>query len=151
MARAQLNVENASIGFKNFAGQEGPYNKAGERSFAVFLDQAFADELVTEGWNVKMPKEREFAAGEEDTRNPYIQVSVGFEFFPPKIVMVTGENKNVLNEEEVAMLDWAEIENVDLVLRPYHWSVQGKSGIKAYLKAMYITIETDAFSAKYGI
>ena len=147
----QLNIAGARIGFKNFTGLEGPYNKEGERSFAVFLDEELAETLLADGWNVKLPKLRELASDEEDTRQPHLAVEVAFGKFPPKIVTITNDIPKVLSEEEVNTLDWLQIENVDLVINPYHWSVNGNSGVKAYLKAIYATIESDMFSQKYGI
>ena len=147
----QLNIAGARIGFKNFTGLEGAYNKEGERSFAVFLDDELAERLLEDGWNVKFPKPRELTSDEEDTRQPHLAVEVAFGKFPPKIVTITNDIPKVLSEEEVSTLDWLEIENVDLVINPYHWSVNGNSGVKAYLKAIYLTIESDMFSQKYGI
>lgn len=147
-----VSLENVRIGFRNFEGREGMYNKKGERSFAVFLDEATANELSAEGWNVKYPKEQEAQVDPDAmAREPYIQVSVGFDFYPANVFIISNENPTRLTEDEVLMLDWAEIENVDLVLRPYEWSVNKNSGIKAYLKAGYFTIVADRFAAKYGV
>lgn len=146
-----VSLENVSIGFRNFEGREGQYNKTGERSFAVFLDETTANELVAQGWNVKFPKPDERVDPDQDSRNPYLQVSVGFENFPANVFLISNKNVTKLSEQEVSMLDWAELENVDLVIRPYEWSVRGTSGIKAYLKSGYFTIITDQFAAKYGL
>lgn len=152
MAVKQLSLEGVRIGFRNFEGREGPYNKAGERSFAVFLDRQTAEAMADEGWNVKFPKVNDNKIDpDEPERDPYVQVSVGFEYYPANVFLISGDQPSRLGEDEVAMLDWAEIENVDVVLRPYEWSVNGNSGIKAYLKSGYFTIVADKFAAKYGL
>lgn len=147
-----INLENVRIGFRNFEGREGKFNKAGDRSFAVFLDMETANQLDAEGWNVKYPKPMEDQVDPYgDTREPYLQVSVSFDFYPPNIFLISDNNPTRISGDEVAMLDWAEILNVDLVLRPYEWSVNKNSGIKAYLKSGYFTIVTDKFASKYGV
>ena len=40
-----ITIENVQVGFKNFAGAEGPYNRKGDRNFAVFLDEDVARSL----------------------------------------------------------------------------------------------------------
>lgn len=147
----ELVMESVQIGFRNFEGREGPYNRKGDRDFVVFLDRAFAEELDKEGWNIKWPKPNDYINPEEDDRNPYLPVSVGFEFYPAKVYIISNENVTMVGQDEVEMLDWAELENVDLVIRPYEWEVNGNSGVKAYLKAGYFTIVTNAFDDKYGI
>lgn len=147
-----VSLENVRIGFKNFEGREGPYNKRGDRSFAVFLDRQLADELAREGWNVKYPKDYDNKVDpDEDSRDPYLQVSVGFDSYPATVLLISNGNPTRISDDEVSMLDWAEIENVDLVLRPYEWEVNGAKGVKAYLKAGYFSIVVDKFAAKYGL
>lgn len=148
-----VNIENATIGFKNFSGKEGPYNRKGERSFAVFLDQGTAETMAAEGWNVKFPNrtQEDRVDPDENTRDPYVQVSVTFDNFPPNVFLISNGAPTRIGADEVGMLDWAEITNIDLVLRPYEWTVNGNSGIKAYLKSGYFSIITDPFAGKYGL
>lgn len=141
-----LVVENARILFRNFSGKEGRFNPAGRRNFCVILETELANILLEEGWNVKWLEPRDV----EDTRQAYLQVSVNFNNFPPKILLITSRGKTLVTEDTASMLDWAEIENVDLIIRPYEWEVSGKTGIKAYVKSMYITIVEDEFEHKYG-
>lgn len=146
-----VSLEGVRIGYRNFEGREGMYNKKGERSFAVFLDHELATQMAADGWNIKFPKDNDSIDPEEDTRNPHLQVSVGFENYPANVFLISNGKPTKLSEEEVSMLDWAEIQNVDLIIRPYEWSVNRNSGIKAYLKSGYFTIVVDQFAEKYGL
>lgn len=138
-------IENADIGFLNFSGAEQRFNPAGNRNFCVFMDVDMGQDLEAEGWNIKWFEPRE----EGDEPRAYLSVAVNYNNIPPKILMITSSGKTLLDEELVGMLDWADIANVDLIIRPYNWEVNGKTGVKAYVKSMYVTIEEDAFSEKY--
>lgn len=139
-------MEDVRIIFRNFAGKEGMYNREGDRNFAVLLDPDVAQAMEKDGWNVKMLKARE----EGDEEQAYLSVSVNFKGRPPEIIMRTSRGRNHLGEDEVELLDWADIRTCDLIVRPYEWVVNGKSGVKAYLKSIYVTIEEDALQLKYG-
>ena len=139
-------MEDVRLVFKNFSGKEGMYNREGDRNFAVLLNGEVADVMAEDGWNVKWLKPRE--EGEE--AQAYLQVSVNFKGRPPNIVMITHNNRTHLDESNVTMLDWVDIKTVDLIVRPYEWSVNGKTGIKAYLKSMFVTLDEDALELKYS-
>lgn len=146
-----VSLENVTIGFRNFEGREDQYNKNGDKSFAVFLENDIAEKLASEGWNVKFPKPSTSADPDDSPRQTHLQVSVGFDYYPANVFLISNGNPTKIGEAEVAMLDWAEIEFVDLVIRPYEWAVSGNSGVKAYLKSGYFTIVADKFAEKYGI
>lgn len=152
-------MEGVRIIFRNFAGKEGQYNREGDRNFGVILPSDVAEAMLADGWNVKYLKPRE--DDEEETEpTPWLSVSVNFDKGkPPKIMMITDRGRTALDESTVDMLDWADIapsdddsggQKVDLIVRPYTWEVSGRTGIKAYLQSMYVTIEEDELEKKYA-
>ncbi len=146
--KGRVTVEDARIIFRNFAGREGMYNAEGDRNFAVVLPHEVAAQLKADGWNVKELQARE--EGEEPT--PYIQVTVSFKTKPPLIKMIggTSQSSSTLDESTCEVLDFVDIEKVDLVFAPYNWKVGAKTGVKAYLHAIYVTIIEDELALKYN-
>ena len=94
-------------------------------------------------------EEFQFERDEDEEPVPYIQVACSYEHIRPNVVLVAGGKKTALDEESIGSLDYAEIKAVDLVIRPYIWSVGDKEGIKAYVKTMYAVIEEDKLGSKY--
>jgi hypothetical protein len=141
-------MEGVRIIFRNFAGKEGQYNREGDRNFAVLLDDKTANAMAADSWNVKWLRPRN--EDEEEAPQAYLPISVNFKGRPPRIVLITSRGRTTLDEDSVEMLDWADILNVDLIVRPYEWTVNQKSGIKAYLQSIYVTIEEDALELKYS-
>ncbi len=142
----KITIEGARLMFRNFSGEEGQYNPKGQRNFCVLIDPDLAERLKDDGWNVKYLKPRE----EEEEPQAYLQVKVQFGKIPPICVLVTSKNKKKLNEEQIGMLDWVEIKNVDLIIRPYNYELRdGTKGVKAYLKSIYVTIVEDELELKY--
>lgn len=142
-----ITIENARIGFRNFSGEEGKYNKAGDRNFAVFIENE-KDALVLkeDGWNIKYLEPRD----PDDDGVYFLKVKIRYNPIPPKIVFVTGGNKTILDEESVSILDYTEIEQVDIIIRPYEYSVNGMEGVAAYVKTMYVVVHEDELEKKYA-
>ena len=144
-----LNIEGARLMFRNFSGKETRFNMEGNRNFNVVIeDPERAEELKQEGWNVRVLPARD----QEDSETYILPVKVAFNQYPPKIVLVSngGRTKTELTEDGVNVLDWAQIVNCDMTLNPYNYSVNGRQGVKAYLKTLYVTVEEDKWEEKYA-
>ena len=146
MPRENVMLEDVRIIFRNFAGKESPKNRAGARTFNVLLDDDTAERLSRDGWNVKWLKPRD----EGDPAQAHLPVTVSYKIRPPRILLVTGQGRTNLDEDTVEMLDWVDIRNVDLTISPSHWEMDGNTGIKAYLRSIFVTIEEDALDRKYA-
>lgn len=141
-------LEDSRIIFRNFEGRETEYNREGDRNFHVLLNDAEAESMAKDGWNVKHLKVRE----EGETPQAHLEVVVQYKGRPPEIYMIgeTTRKRTRMDEDVVEMLDWVDIVNVDMILNPYEWVVNGKTGVKAYLKKMFVTIREDPLELKYA-
>lgn len=139
-------IEDAQILFRNFAGKQTPFNQEGKRNFCVILPEDVAAQMQRDGWNIKALKPRD----PDDEPRPYIQVSVSYKNRPPKVAIVTSKGKRYLDEDMVEFIDWIDIKHVDLILNPYSWDVNGKTGVKAYLKTIVVIINEDYLELKYA-
>ena len=143
-------LENRRIHFRNFSGAAGRYNNEGNRNFVVFLDEDEARAMEADGWNIKWLKPRD----EDDSPAPIVKVQVkwpkeGSKARPPRVILITSKGKTQLKEDMVELLDWADIENVDMIVRPWRWEINGNTGISAYLNSIYVTIREDELEKKY--
>ena len=146
--RDTLNIPDAELIFRNFAGKPTKFNKAGgSRSFGVILDQKDADLLVQQGWNIRQLQPR----NNGDEPRYLLTIAVSYDNYPPKIAKKSELSKKVvyLNEDEIDCLDYDDIVHADIVVSPYHWEVNGNKGTKAYLKSLYVTIAEDPFAASF--
>lgn len=141
-----LTIQDARIIFRNFAGKEGMYNAAGNRNFNVLLDHDVAQAMLEDGWNVKYLKPRE----EGDEPQPRIEVTVSYKARPPRVGLISSRGRVLLGEDLIEILDYADIEKVDVIISPYSWTVGEKTGVKAYLKTIFVTIREDELERKYA-
>lgn len=152
MAKSNIVMENARLIFRNFEGREEKYNRKGDRNFGLIIeDSEVVQQLAEDGWNIKelTPKNND---DYDDTPEViyWLPVTVRFDNVPPKVMLVTRRKKTRLNEDNINTIDYANIAKVDLTVTPYDWEVNGKSGTKAYLQTMYVTINEDEFADKYA-
>ena len=148
-----LSIEDAKIIYRNFAGRQSQYNRAGDRNFSVIIDNdEDAQRLINDGWNLSILKARD-----EDEPDRYkLKVNVKYDdkyrYRNPKVYLHTKKNwkGTILDAETVGTLDFADILSIDLIIRPYVWEINGKSGVSAYLKTMHVMIDEDEFAYKYS-
>lgn len=147
MADKEFMVENATIIFRNFGGAPTKFNPiGGKKEFSVILDPEVAEQMAADGWNIKTLAARD--EGDEET--PFVTVTVNYGFKPPRIVLISSSGRTNIDEGAVSSLDWVDIKTVDIIARGYEWEVNGKVGVKAYLKTMFMTIDEDALEMKYA-
>ena len=149
-SRGVVQIDEARIIYRNFAGAPSKFNREGDRNFAVVIeDQDIAEALTEKGWNVKIKPPRE----EGDEPFMFLPVKVKFNDRGPRVYLqnsLGGRNRVTVDEDTVGILDNVDITNVDLDIRPYDWDVQGKTGRTAYLQSICVTQEVDRFLDRYA-
>lgn len=143
--KLEVRIDNARIAFRNFAGAEGKFNPAGNRNFCVFLPDDVAKQMENDGWNVRW-----LNSYPDEPAQGLISVKLNFGNYPPNIVLISDGKMTRLDEHNINVLDFAEFEQVDLILRGHEWNVSGRSGIKAYLKTGYFVLVVDQLAKKYS-
>lgn len=148
--KEKIIIENARLIYKNFSGKASDYNAEGDRNFCVVLNDEEAEYYSSLGYNVKTRLPRE---GHED-EGPlhFLKVKVNLDWGDDRdanVYRINGKSKTKLSAKTVGSLDWDDIENVDLRIRPWNWNKGNRSGVAAFLDAMYVTIREDPLDAKY--
>lgn len=144
-------VENGKFIFDtNFAGdpKKDRFGSDERKANLVIPDIDLARELIDDGFNVRLTKPR---VGEEEGFVPryFVKVKLNYKStWPPKVYLVTDEDKSVLlDEESVACLDDIWVDRVNAVLNRY----EGPNGKSLYVKSMevYQKVDDDPIGAKY--
>lgn len=150
--REILQIDDAKIIFRNFAGRGDKFNREGDRNFAVLIpEEDMANALVERGWNVKIKPPRE----EGDLPFMYLPVKMKFNDRGPLVFLNTSGRQNRLDEESVSCLDNIDILSVDLDIRPYDWVIQEgtpneKRGRTAYLQNIRVYQDACRFEERFA-
>ena len=143
--RGILQIEDARIIYRNYAGIGSKYNRDGDRNFAVIIpNQEIADELIADGWAVKIKPPRD----DYDSPFMYLPVKVKFNNRGPAAYVKSGNSVQRLNKDTIGMLDEIDIQSVDMDLRAYDWEVNGKTGRSTYLQAINLIPNIDTFHSQ---
>lgn len=147
-----LEIEDARLVYKNFAGEGGKYNREGDRNFCVVLPNREVADLLAANtnkygvpWNVKVKPPID-EGGDEFI---YLPVKIKFNSRGPKIYVKSGRAVNIFDESIAHEIDNMVIKSVDLNIRPYDDVVNGKPFRAAYLDGMWITQEVDRFYERF--
>lgn len=134
------------IVFRNFAGGPTKFNPAGGiRSFSAILPEDIAQQMIADGWPVKYLQPRE--DGEAPQAHLPVKVTPSTR---NKAVLVSSRGRTTLTEHTIAMLDFADIKKVDLIVHASPWDVNGNSGYKPYMSSLFVTINEDELDLKYA-
>lgn len=144
----RLQIDDAKICWRNFAGKGSAFNREGDRNFAVIIEtEEDAKRLTDAGWKVKIKDARE----EGDMPFMVLPVKIKFNDRGPNVYLMSGDARIKLDEDSVQRLDRVDILSVDLDIRPYDYDhpVYG-TGRTAYLDAIRVFQKVDRFASDYS-
>ena len=146
-------VPGRDIWWRNMQGNATQVSPAGNRSFAIALDDDLAQELSDEGWTC-------IAFRPRDKNDPDSPILPRFKIKmylnspnPPRIYIASSDGKRRTQVDESYLddqnIDKRGIDWCDIAVNPYNWNVRGDSGCTAYLSEITIKLEEGAFDYKY--
>ena len=146
----EVAIKNTRILFRNFSGLTSRYNTGGDRTFSVVIpDNNTVNRLTAEGWNVKT------YTTEQNEPIYYVPVTVRMDSAYPidsRIFVISDGTEVMLDSKTVGFLDHVEIkDNADVILYPYRWNIEGRTGVKAYLKTMHVALKNKYTIEKFKI
>ena len=152
--RGVLQIDDARIIWRNFAGKPTQFTREGERYFTLVIPnseicEALMNDVNRYGvpWNVKIKEPR--TPDEEPFMT--LKVKVKFTDFGPRVYLKSGDNPpRELNEETIGILDNVDIMSCDLDIRPYDDEANGKPFRAAYLQSIHVVQNVDRFAARYA-
>lgn len=143
----KIQIDNAEILFRNFAGRATDYNEEGNRNFVLVIkDEDIANALMDRGANLAYKEPYR----EGDTGEWRLKVKVSYKFGGPIAHLVSNGRIKSLNEDNISMLDGIDIEEVGMDIRLSRWSRSGRSGYTAYLDKICVVQEVDRFLMRYA-
>lgn len=146
-----IQIDDARIIFRNFAGRGDRYNREGDRNFALVIPTEdgmdMVDALRDRGWNVKVkPRiDQNGNINEDEPPRAYLPVKLKYGRRGPNIYLKTGVVQRRLDEETVGIIDDIDIISVDMDIRAFDWEANGNTGRTAYLQSMRVHQETNRF------
>lgn len=149
-----LQINNASLRYRNFKGEKRDFNNEGDRNFSVYIPtDEIAEALRNDvnefgvGWKVKIRAPR----NEEDVPMLHMPVKVKYtDRSAPKVYLRSGDNCVELNENTIGMLDDIRIAYCDLDIRPYDGEGRFGPHRTAYLQSIWVVqdLTGDRFASR---
>lgn len=132
-----LRLKHARLIYRNFSGVESKYNAKGSMNFSIILPDPLAEELLNEGWRVKL---RTPLQGDPFYHMPVV---VSYDRKPPEAYLMSTSSVVKLSKDTIALLDDVEVEDADVMVAP-------SSNMKPYLRKIVIKQVEYSFDRDYA-